>query len=160
MIHWIALGILCIALVAVSYYSPKIGFSVLAVIALSLTALYYFDSGQEEKPEFEVDPSQIVLSNTRATGAYGDSWNYSGRVANNSSRTVTDVRIKITMSDCESESAAPENCVVIGEQVDFVPINIPPRQARDFTNNVSFSNAHPDGAVRWEFELAGVRTSE
>ncbi len=155
--HWIALAIVCAALIAVSYYSGKLGFGLLAGISVLLLALYFLDTDEEEKSDFQVDNNLLVLENTSPTGAYGDSWNYAGRITNNSSSSVTDVEIKITLSDCEYEESKDEDCVVIGEEVDFVPINIPSRQARDFKNNVTFKDAQPKGILRWKFELVGVR---
>ncbi len=159
MIHWILLGVLCIALIALSYYSPKLGFGLLGTLALLLGALYYLDPWGDQANHFDIDPDLVALQKTSMTGAYGDSWNYKGRVTNNSSSALTDIQIKITMRDCATEDANPDECVIIGEEVDFVPIVVPPRQARDFINNVSFKHANPKGFVRWSFEVAGIRIS-
>ncbi len=159
MVHWIALGILCLGLIALSFHSPRLGYGLLSAIAISLAALYYFDPWDDEQGQFDIDRSLIVLDSVDATGAYGDGWNYAGRVINNSASAVTDVQIRVTLHDCESEAAPPEDCVIIGQEVDFVPINIPARQARDFDDHISFTHASLKGYAQWEFEIFGARVA-
>ena len=103
----------------------------------------------------------IELGNVQAIKPYGDSWGYSGRISNSSSKDVTDVQVKILLYDCPADSESiSEDCVVIGYQIDYVPINMPSRQAMDFQDNVSFRNAAPQGRLFWDFELVGLRISD
>ena len=75
----------------------------------------------------------IEFGNVQATKSYGDSWDYSGRISNSSGKNVTDVQVKILLYDCPSDSESiSEDCVMIGDQIDYVPIKIPSRQARYF----------------------------
>ena len=159
--QYIALVILCIALIFVSYYSPKIGFGLLGALAVILTALYFLNLDDSESTRFPVPRDSIELGNVRATKSYGDSWDYTGRISNSSSKNVTDVQVKILLYDCPADSESiSEDCVVIGDQIDYVPINIPARQARDFQDNISFRNASPQGKLFWDFELVGLRISD
>ena len=159
--QWLALVVVCTALIALSYYSPKIGFSLLGALAAILITLYYLNLDESEIAEFPVPRESVVLSETHATESYGDSWNYSGRISNSSDKSVTDVQIKIILHDCpEGTQQITDACVVIGEDVDFVAINVPPRQARDFRDNISFRNADPKGIQLWSFELVSLRVTE
>ena len=156
--HYVALIIVCVALIAISFYSRKIAFGLLAVIAIGLTILYYLgDDGMEG--DFEVAADLIVLEDMSAKLSYGDNWNYTGRATNNSEKSVTDLKIRITLRDCEAGKTSLDDCVVIGDQADLLSINIPPRQARDFSDAVSFEHATPRGELNWTFDLIGVSVS-
>ncbi len=159
--HWVALAVVCAALIFVSYHSPKIGFSLLGIVGILVTVLYLINTDQSHNAEFSAAPDSVSLSQTDIVSAYGDSWDYSGRITNSSDKSVTDVHIRITLHDCPAQSMQiNDDCATIGERVDFVPINVPPRQARDFSDTVSFRNAKPKGAALWDFQLTGVRVSD
>ena len=157
--HYIALVIVCVALIAISFYSRKIAFAALAVIAIGLTILYYIGDDDVLEGDFEVAADLIVLEDLSAELSYGDNWNYTGRATNNSDKSVTDLKVRITLRDCEAGQTPPDDCVIIGDQADLLSINIPPRQARDFSDAVSFEHATPRGELNWTFELVGVSVS-
>ena len=159
--QWIALAVVCTALIVVSYYSPKIGFSLLGALAAIIGTLYFLNLDESEKTSFPIDRESVQLSDTDAEESYGGSWDYSGRLANSSGKVITDARIRITLRDCPAGTeAVSDECPVIGEEVDFVAINVPPRQARDFRNNITFKNAVQKGVLFWNFELIGVRVTD
>ncbi len=159
--HWVALAIVCVALIFVSYHSPKVGFGLLGALAVVLTALYFLNFEESESERFPIPRESVVISEISATPSYGDSWDYAGRISNSSEKAITDVQIRILLFDCpESAKERTDDCITIGDQVDYVPINIPGRQARDFSNNASFRNSVPNGKPFWEFELVGVRVTD
>lgn len=159
--QWVALAIVCTALIVVSYYSPKIGFSLLGAIGAIVGTLYFLNLDESETSNFPIERESVQLDDVNAQESYGESWDYSGRVSNSSGKVITDVLIKITLRDCPSGSGTVnDECPIIGEQVDFVAINVPPRQARDFQDNISFKNAVQKGVLNWDFELVGVRVTD
>ncbi|MDE0309747.1 MAG: hypothetical protein OXI60_07965 [Acidiferrobacterales bacterium] len=159
--HWIALAIVCTALVVVSYYSPKVGFSLLGAVGALVATLYFLNLDESSTAGFPIERELVQLDDVKAEESYGESWDYSGRVSNSSSKVITDVLVKITLRDCPSGTeTVTDECPVIGEQVDFVALNVPPRQARDFQDNISFRNAVQKGILFWDFELVGVRVTD
>ena len=159
--HWVALGIVCVALIFVSYHSPKIGFGLLGALAVILTSLYFLNLEESDSQKFPVPSDSIELSSVEVSASYGDSWDYTGRVTNSSSKTITDVQIRVVLYDCPTTvNELSDDCVPIGDQVDYVPINVPARQARDFSDNISFRNAVPKGNPFWDFEIAGLRVTD
>ena len=159
--HWIALAVVCAALIFVSYHSPKIGFGLLTALGLLIVTLYFLNPDESEDGQFPIPRESVTLTDMRAVESYGEAWNYTGRVSNASDVSLTDLLIKIKLHDCPKNTteSSPE-CVIIGEDVDFVGLNVPPRQARDIDDTISFRNAVPKGDAKWEFELVGVRVSE
>ncbi len=159
--HWVAIAIVCAALIFVSYHSPKIGFGLLGALGVVLTALYFLNFEESESKKFPISRESVVLSDTEASLSYGDSWDYGGRISNASDKNITDIQVRVMLYDCPAEAdERSDDCVVIGDQIDYVPINIPARQARDFRDNLSFRNAVPKGKPFWEFELAGLEVSD
>ena len=159
--QWVALAVVCTALIFVSYYSPKVGFSLLGGIAAILGTLYFLNLDESALSDFPIDRDSVELSEVSAQVSYGESWDYSGRISNSSNKVITDARIKITLRDCPAGTeTVSDECPVIGEKTDFVAINVPPRQARDFLDNISFKNAVQKGVLFWDFELIGVRVTD
>ena len=159
--HWIALGVVCVALVFVSYHSPKIGFGLLASIGVLLAALYFLNPEDSQDANFPIAKESVVLSDMKITASYAGSWTYSGRISNLSEVSITDMRVKIQLYDCpDGATEVSDECVKIGEEVDFVAINVPPRQARDIEDTISLRNAVPKATALWEFELVGLRVAE
>ena len=157
--HIAALAILCVALIVISFFSRKIGFGLLAFFAILLSVLYYVGDEDALEGDLEVEAELIVLENLSAQFAREDEWDYSGRATNNSDKSITDLKIRITLRDCEAGQTPPDDCVVIGDRADLLSTNIPPRQARDFSEKVTFDNATPRGELNWTFELVGVKVS-
>lgn len=159
--HLIALALVCVALVVLTYYSPKVGFSLLSGLGALLLALYYLNLEESEVQEFPIPRDQLVLSDMVSEFSYADNWKYSGRISNSSEKTLTDIEIKIVLYDCpDSHSEISDACVIIGDLVEFVAVTVPPRQARDFTDNVDVDNAIPKGMLLWDYELVGARVSD
>ncbi len=159
--HWVALGVICVALIFVSYHSPKIGFSLLGALAVIFTALYFLNLEDSQSKRFPVPREAIELEGLTANPSYGDSWDYAGRISNTSDKSITDVQIRILLYDCPTTTDKPTaDCDLIGDQIDYVSINVPARQSRDFRDNITFRHAVPKGIPFWNFELAGLEVSE
>ncbi len=159
--HLIALALVCVALVVLTYYSPKIGFSLLSGLGALLLALYFLNLEESEIQKFPIPRDQLTLSDMVSEFSYADNWKFSGRITNSSEKTLTDIEINIVLYDCpDGQSEISDACVVIGDIVEFVAVTVPPRQARDFTDNVDVENAVPKGMLLWDYELSGVRVSD
>ncbi len=157
---WIALALVCVALVVLTYYSPKIGFASLSGLGVLLIALYFLNLDESENVELPVPRDQLVLSDMNSELSYADNWRYSGRISNSSQKTLTDIEIKIVLYDCPDVHTETDNCLIIGDVVEFVPVTVPPYQARDFVDNADFRNANPKGTRVWEYELVNARFTD
>ena len=159
--HLIALALVCVALVVLTYYSPKIGFSLLSGLGALLLALYFLNLEESEIQKFPIPRDQLALSDMVSEFSYADNWKFSGRITNSSEKTITDIEINIVLYDCPDDNGEiSDACVVIGDIVEFVGVSVPPRQARDFTDNIDIDNAVPKGMLLWDYQLAGARVSD
>jgi hypothetical protein len=64
--------------------------------------------------------------------------------------TLSGVHLKLTMLDCRK----PKDCEMVGETVEFLSTSVPPGQARDLDEYVSFSAMRqPRGKYQWEYQI-------
>ena len=89
--QYIALVILCIALVIVSYYSPEIGLGLFGALAVVLTALHYFDLDNLKSKKLSASRDSVELGKLQTNNSCGDSSDDTGRIPISSSKDVTDI---------------------------------------------------------------------
>ena len=87
----IALIVLCIALIFVSYYSPEIGLGLFGALAVVLTALHYLNLGNPKSKKLATPRDSVELGNFQTNSSCGDSSDDAGRIPTSSSKDVTDV---------------------------------------------------------------------
>ena len=87
----IALIVLCIALIFVSYYSPEIGLGLFGALAVVLTVLHYLNLGNRKSKKLAEPRNSVKLGNVQANNSYGDSSDDAGRIPISSSKNVTDI---------------------------------------------------------------------
>jgi hypothetical protein len=80
-------------------------------------------------------------------------WKFSGTVKNNSEYILTEIRFRLTISDC-----AQVPCIVIGESdAQTSSLTVPPGQARAFLAVAMFKNLPPSNASQWTHNITGTR---
>lgn len=87
----IALIVLCIALIFVSYYSPEIGLGLFGALAVVLTVLHYLNLGSPKSKKLAEPRNSVKLGNVQANNSCGDSSDDAGRISISSSKNVTDI---------------------------------------------------------------------
>ncbi len=150
--HWVLLGIIAVALLFASARYPKFAFGTLAALLGLGIALYFLSLDEVRQGQQRITVDQVLLSHVEMTRGYAGSYNFSGRLTNQSAdHALREVEIRVVMSDCPPQAAdAADECVIIGETVKRIAREVPPGQARDFRESVFFSAAHPKGDVRWQ----------
>lgn len=121
------------------------------------------------------------LSDTTVSGnsneKYPSAYNFTGYIQNNSTATVSFIRMKIRIFDCPEtgspsshtsyginyqsgiyDPSPPASCNSIGEEEEDDFPGAEPRQSVGFAN-FYFPN-HPKGSLRWNYEIAGMDTRE
>ena len=87
----IALIVLCITLIFVSYFSPEIGLGLFGAFAVVLTALHYFNLDNPKSKKLTAPRYSVKLDNVQANNSCGDSSDDAGRIPITSSKNVTDI---------------------------------------------------------------------
>ncbi len=86
----IALIVLCIALIFVSYYSPEIGLGLFGALAVVLTALHYLNLGNPKSKNLAEPRDSDKLGNIQANNSCWKSSDDAGRIPISFSKDVTD----------------------------------------------------------------------
>ena len=91
------------------------------------------------------------------TPTFRSSYNLSGNVRNKSEAyRLEGITFKVTLRDCQGPDKA--KCVNIGEATAYVPVTLPPQEARDFVGSLYFGNEQikPKGTFAWDYEIVAI----
>ena len=157
--HWIILGIVALALVAISVRHPRLAFAILIVLLGSAVLLLQIIPGERERESARISASDVDLLVVEVAPSYADSFDITGRLANRSVDTaLSETTLEVELRDCSSESdRVAGNCPVLGITRPKVTLVVPPGHARDFSVNVSFPRIEVRGTADWKTTVSAVR---
>ena len=174
---WLALAALVIAAFAVPRFGKFLLRLMVVLIALAVVgAIVLFVMNQRKQAERRaarerIGQSEIELVDLTLQPSYGiGSYKLLGRVRNRSARyTLIELRLRLTMSDCEATKydfsmidapgrpVDPSVCEVVSQTEDTARMQVPPGQARDLDEFVSFSDLHnARGKHQWKYEIVEI----
>ncbi len=79
-------------------------------------------------------PSELIFEGVSLEPS-NEAYDIIGRIINNSDKySLSGVQLKLAMNDCINNEK--NNCIIIAEQDEYIYIDIPPKQARDFKKNI------------------------
>ena len=119
--------------------------------------LYRHNEQVEQRATTRISMSEVVLENVTVTPTLDSSYNLSGRITNRSERYRLDgIRFRVGMRDCQGKDDS--RCVGIAEASTYVPVTVPPQQARDFTGSLYFASEPTKlkGTLSWHYEIIEV----
>ena len=158
---WIAIILLVVAAFAI----PRLGrvllrssAFVLALSVIGAVVLFVMDRQYQAERELaktlieagEIELVDLALRNGYAVGSY----TLVGRVRNRSARhALMELRLKLTMKDCTEANT----CEIVGQSDEAIYVTVPPGQARDLDEYVSFAGlGSPRGKHQWTYEVQEV----
>jgi len=148
---WI-IGIVILVLLVISTGFRKF-VGILVLIAVIGGFIYWQNEKNEEKQsKTRIKPSELLFEDVLLKSSYGSGYDLIGRITNNSSNyTLKGVQLKLTFRDCDKDN---KDCIIIGEDDEYIYINIPPKQARDFKESVYlYSNLKIKGKMVWNYKI-------
>lgn len=155
-------ALLAVAAVFLAIKFRGFRYSVLGLIGLLVLAVtvYIFNrSAEEEASKHRVRPDQLRFTDLQmGPTAYGSSYRLTGRVKNNSSYSVFQVKAKFRVFDCNEQS----HCDVVGEEEEWgiCPL-VPPGQVRDIDTSIFFgSGTQVRGRFQWDYQITEIRARE
>lgn len=123
-------GIVILILLAVSAGFRKFaGMLVLTGVVGSFLIWQYqgYEGNQSKK---KISPSELIFEGVLLQPS-DTNHDIIGRIINNSDKySLKGVQLKLTIKDCAKHEK--NNCIIISELDEYIYINIPPKQARDF----------------------------
>ena len=157
--HWIILGVLALALVAISVRYPRLAFAILVVLLGSAILLVQMIPGERERQSARISPADVDVLTLEFIPSYADSFDLIGRLANRSVDTVlSETTLAVELRDCSTESDGDaKNCPVLGVAYPTVTLEVPPGHARDFRVNPSFPRITVQETAEWKTTVSEVR---
>ncbi len=176
--QWILLLVIVASLFYLSRYFPKTAFSVLGVLVVAAGVMILSTTEMAQLNRGKISNEDILIENPVLMPTYAGGYRFNARLLNsNSSHSLRELAISITMLDCVSEEAEScraitgqvelracqerivyESCRVIGQEDERINIQIPPEQARDISRTLSFDNAAAAGILKWKFKVTSTRS--
>lgn len=150
----IALGLVTGAVIVTYGYRHSVLIA-LVLLAAVVGALVWYTRFSEPTGVGLIDPGDVKLNNLEMTRQYRSSYQMTGRLLNDSRDfTLTSLKITITASDCQNDGA---DCIVVGEDDRTIPVEIPPRQARDLVEQYVFPRFVLQGELKWSYRISEIK---
>lgn len=150
--------LLILIMILVAAYLPKFRrvLGVILMVLFGAIAFIIWQDTQERELEFQRIPiSQVQLSHMDVRpGLNSRSFVLTGRLENAAQIfTIISVTIQATIEDCHATE-----CEIVGQETAEISLEIPPKQARDFSLTIPFS-AIPKiiGEATWRYAILKVR---
>ena len=155
--HWIILGIVALALVAISVRYPRLAFTILIALLGGAVLLLQIIPGERERASARISVSDVELLMVNIAPSYANSFELNGRLGNHSSDAeLSETTLEVRLRDCSSDlERTADNCLVLG--VAHPRVTLPPGQARDFRIRVSFPRVQVRGEADWDTTVSTVR---
>jgi hypothetical protein len=103
-------------------------------------------SGSVDFPGMQLRPGSDKASSTLV-----------GRVRNNSPRTITEIKLRLTMEDVLASGAT----TTVGDTLVILRQELLPGQSKGFSENVVFGKLpKPKGRHEWNYSIAGITVKE
>src|ERR1700730_10657290 len=152
---WALLALICIFL---AFRFRAFRLTVLAIIGLIIVTIALYlahDKTETESSKRLVRADQLAFTDLRlGPDNYGSSYKLTGRVKNNYPYSVFEVRARIRILDCDTQS----HCDVVGEEETSISPLVPPAQVRDIDESVYFgSETRIRGQFQWNYEITEIR---
>ena len=117
--------------------------------------------GQPTSPATPLSPiplESVAMEGLQLSGG-GAPFELRGRIVNRArDAQLKSVTIRIMRRDCYEEALDPTGCVVLWQDRHWMPLTVPPEQARDFSISIWMrgSAPRPRGKVQDSFELVAA----
>ena len=156
--HWILFAIIAVLLIAMAGRSPRLAFSLLAILIAIGVALYQLvEEEQGSIGSFPVE--DVSIRDVRMKSYYADGFKVSGTIDNQSeTHDVTELELRFTILDCVKKQDDPdqENCTEIRQLSRSVRVHIPFGESAGFDTTLQPGDLKLAGERRWKFKVVDV----
>ncbi len=153
---WVALVVILgvlVGLLIINFGYRRSVLATLAVLLVIVGAALLYTQVQDSVKQGRIPVSEVRFEDFSMQPAYGDSYRMNARVHNMSSdRTLHYFGLTITAADCLAQQGQ-QQCLVVGEQSKEIRVEVPPRQARDITDQFAFGRIRARGELQWDHEI-------
>jgi hypothetical protein len=153
---WLLVPLVLVVLLYLGGF-PRSAAALLAAAVVAGILLYYHNQRVQEDERSRIALSEVAIENVTITPTFRSSYNLSGSIRNGSEQyQVEGLDFKVTLRDCPGADKA--NCTSIGEANTYVPVSVPPQQARQFVGSLYFGNEQMKlkGTLAWDYEIVAI----
>ncbi len=130
---WLAF-IVFLVMLAVSAGFRKFAGVIVLVGAVGGILIWQYQVYEENQSRKNILPAEVTLEDV-SLSTLNENYKLTGRLFNHSEKhNLSGVQLKLTVSDCAIGER--NNCVIIKEADEYIYIDIPSQQARDFKKNI------------------------
>ncbi len=146
-----------LALLAVSAGFRKFAGTLVLLCAIGGILIWQFQVYEENQSRKNILPSELTFENV-SLESLSENYRFTGRIINNSDKyDVRGVQVKLTVSDCKIDDN--NNCIIISEADEYIYVDIPSKQARDFRKNIFlYSDIIINGTLDWDYSIEYVES--
>lgn len=154
---WLAVMVILI-LLAVSAGFRKFAGILIVASAIGGVLIWQYQEYDENQSRKLILPSELTFEEVSLEPSGGSSYDFIGRIINHSDKyTLSGVQLKLTIRDCAKNDN--NNCIIISEVNEYIYINIPPKQARDFKKNIFlYSDINIKGNLALDYTIDYAET--
>lgn len=148
---WLA-GIIILILLLVSAGFRKFAGIFVLICVVGGLLFWQYQEYEKNKSRNRIALSELVFENIAFKPSNGN-YEMAGRLINNSEKyTLNGVQLKITAKDCAYNDNT--ECVIISDADEYIYINIPAKQARDFKKDIYlYSDQNIGDRLVWDYAI-------
>ena len=138
--YWALLGILVLAFAVLASRYPRFAASLWAAFILLVVGGYLLQK-KLLPDEVQISPEDVVFTAISIDRGYAGSWDLHARLHNQTLlAAVRELGLRIEVFNCPpwAQSVSLTECEFMGEVVKSIPLNVAPRESKDFEVNLIF----------------------
>ena len=149
---WV-IAIVILILLVVSAGFRQFAFVLILICVIGGFAYYQYEQEEEKRSKTRIPISEIKIEGLTLKPSYSG-YDLTGRIKNNSSQyALNGIQMNLIFRDCEIENE--NNCIIVAEENEYIYTNIPPQQARDFSESIYlYSDMKIKGKMVWSYDIA------
>ena len=146
---------LVVVLFLLGHRKSAAGVLVAGIVAAGL--VYGLGERVEHHETSRISASQVAFEGVRVRRTFDSSYEIAGTVRNSSDDYRIDgLTFHVTLRDCRGTDRA--SCTVMGEETTYVPVTVPPQQAREFLGTLYYGKElrQPKGKLEWDYKVTAI----
>lgn len=153
---WLAIIVL-LTLIAVSAGFRKFAGILILISAVGGLLIWQYQEYAANQSRNNILPSELIFADISLAPSYRG-YDIIGRIINNSDKhALSGVQLKLAISDCTNGDNS--NCIIISEADEYIYINIPSKQARDFKKDIHlYSDINIKGKLVLDYSIEYAET--
>jgi len=152
----VALAVLFLLAYSAGFRKAALG--LVGVLIVVGTAVYVYEQIEDDRSRSRIPSSELEYLDIKLLNKSASSRQLTGRIKNNSKKyALRGLGLRIVLEDCEMLDKQT-SCTVVAETTNNLSINVPPGQARDFSEGIyGLGSPIAKRNMVWRYEVTYIR---